>query len=726
MKSLKSLRPDVISGFLVFLIALPLCLGIAKASGFPPIAGIYTAVVGGLFVTFLSNSQLTIKGPAAGLIVIAIGAVDELGGADHIKGYQLTLAVVVISGLLQVVLGLVKSGRLGDFFPASVIHGMLAAIGVIIMSKQIHIAMGVVPEGKEPFELIEEIPHSLAHMNPEVALIGLFSMLVLFIHPLLKNKNLKRIPAPLLVLAIAIPLGFYFDLSHEHDYDLGSLHFHINPAQLLVALPDHFFNGITFPDFSQITSMTSIKYIIMFALVGSIESLLSAKAIDSLDPEHRKTNLDRDMIAVGVGNTIVGCIGGLPMISEIVRSSANINNGGKTRMSNFFHAIFLFLFALLAASLIQKIPNAALSAMLVYTGYKLAAPVEFKKVKSIGYDQLFLFIATLVVTILTDLLIGVGVGICLKLILQLMQGSSFKELFKLNWELIDNNGGKVIKLKGVANFVNFLKFKPFMETVPRDTNTLVDFSEVQLADHTFLENLHHLQNEFVQHGGQLVSTGFDGHNFQSSHHLASRKITVNPYVEKNPSTFNKRQAYFQTVSTDNGCDFESVIRPSVVRPYISPFSIVRRFRTAKNLIICNEEMFNVLIGDIEYDSIGDFTKERNIATIAVINNLDIDFIPEFILEKDTLIKDMSGKHGFERYKVNAVPSLDVFGKNEEDLKMFFKPQISKLLKDCGYTIESKRRSILIHQDLERLSGSTAVSNLLKFTKELAEVIVKGN
>ena len=416
---LKDQKSDVISGFLVFLIALPLCLGIAKASGFPPIAGIYTAVIGGLIVTFLSTSALTIKGPAAGLIAIAAGSVQELGQGDIHKGYVLTLAVVVISGIIQVLLGLIKSGKLSDFFPASIVHGMLAAIGIIIISKQIHFALGVVPTGKEPFELLAEIPHSLKNWNLEVALIGVISLLILFLHPLIKQKTIKRFPAPLLVLIVAIPLGLVFDLSHVHDYDIASSHFHIDPSQVLVALPSDFFSGITFPDFSEIFSRTSIKYIIMFALVGSIESLLSTKAIDSLDPEHRKTNMDRDLVAVGIGNTIAGFIGGLPMISEIVRSSSNINNGAKSRMSNFYHGLFLFLFAFFAAFLIQKIPIAALSAMLIYTGFRLASPKEFKKVQDIGYDQLFLFLVTLVITLMTDLLLGVGAGILAKKVLQI-------------------------------------------------------------------------------------------------------------------------------------------------------------------------------------------------------------------------------------------------------------------------------------------------------------------
>lgn len=720
---LKNSKSDIISGFLVFLIALPLCLGIAKASGFPPIAGIYTAVIGGLIVTFFSNSQLTIKGPAAGLIVIALGAVDELGKGDHVKGYQLTLAVVVVSGVVQILFGFLKSGKLADFFPASVIHGMLAAIGIIIMSKQIHIAMGVVPTGKDPFSLIKEIPLSIANMNPEVALIGLFSMVVLFLFPLIKNQSIKRIPAPLVVLLIAVPLGFYFDLSHAHDYDLGSLHFHINPAQLLVALPDNFFSGITFPDFSQITSYTSIKYILMFALVGSIESLLSAKAIDTLDPKHRKTNMDRDMVAVGIGNTIAGFVGGLPMISEIVRSSANINNGAQSRMSNFYHGVFLFLFALLAASLIQSIPNAALSAMLVYTGFRLSSPKEFKKVKEIGFDQLFYFIVTMIVTLLTDLLIGVFAGIVAKLLLQFMQGVSFKRLFSLSWETTVVEKGDKITLRGVANFWNFLKFKPLLETFDKTKTVFLDFSKVRLVDHTFMENLHHVQNDFAQVGGHIILIGFEGYNFQSRHHLAARKPVVNPFLELDFGSLSKRQAMFLTISKANNCEYIPITRPSIVRPYFNNFTFTRRYRIAKNLLIAPEKNYTALLCELEYETVDDFTTDFVKSTVAIVSNLNCGELPNFVIEKEAYLESKQGKDEMEKVKISGLEGLVVYS-NSQQLGDYLPVEFKELVRKNNYVVKCKRHSILITKDYNYLSNGDEIQRMFQFANQIGEVLTE--
>lgn len=718
----KFLKSDAISGFLVFLIALPLCLGIAKASGFPPIAGIYTAVIGGLIVTFMSNAQLAIKGPAAGLIVIALGAVDELGKGDTILGYKLTLAVIVISGIFQVLLGFLKAGKLGNFFPVSVIHGMLAAIGVIIISKQIHVLMGVVPDSKAPFDLLAEIPKSILNLNPEVALIGFFSLAVLFIHPLIKNNTISKLPAPLLVLAFAIPMGFLFDLSFEHDYDLGNLHYHIDPKQLLVRLPDDFF-AFTTPDFSQITSFLSIKYIIMFALVGSIESILSAKAVDTLDPEGRKTNMNRDLIAVGIGNTFTGFIGGLPMISEIVRSSANINNGAKTRLSNFFHGLFLFLFVILAASIIRQIPNAALSAMLVYTGFKLASPKEFKKVFNIGYTQFVQFLVTLIVTLFTDLLIGVIVGIVLKIILELVQGVKFKQMFNIDMAVKKQTDDCTkVAFKGVTSFINFLKFKPFIDGIPRDSKVILDFSSASYVDHTFLHNINEIQNEFSREGGELIKTGFENHHFQSVHHLSTRKTILNPYISTS-SNLSKRQTKLIESAESFGLDFERNASSSLIRPYLSPFSILSKFKRAKSFLIGSKPQYNSMVCDLYYDSVDDFTKVTSTATIAVLYNIEKGGIPEFYTQEKSVLLNLSSRYGFELYNGDISFPFDLYSKNNKQIDDFFSPELIELIESSGYTVECKRRVFLIHKNWVKIPEGKQYDEFLEFLQLFADIII---
>lgn len=518
-------KSDLSSGFFVFLIALPLCLGISMASGFPPVAGLFTAIIGGLVVSFFGGSQLTIKGPAAGLIVIALGAVEELGKGDALLGYKLALAAIVAAGVLQIVFGLLKSGILSDFFPSAAVHGMLAAIGVIIAAKQLHTLVGVKPEGKETLELLMEIPRSFGLMNPEIFIIGAVSLLILFLFPLIKHPLAKKIPAPLLVIMVAIPLGHLFDLEHEHKYLFLDNHIYSIGPRFLVTLPDNLLAAVTFPDFSQLFSATSIKYIIMFALVGSLESLLSTKAIDSLDPWKRKANMNRDLLGVGVGNSLAGMIGGLPMISEIVRSSANINYGGKSWWSNFFHGLFLLVFVVFFPMLIHQIPLAALAAMLIFTGYRLASPKEFYKTYKIGKEQLLIFVVTIVVTLATDLLIGIGVGIATKLIVHLANGLPprymFKPLFSVNHR--EETGEYIVDVYHSAVFSNYIKLKKSLDALPRKAHIIVDFSNANLIDHTVMENLHQYEHDYEHEGGTFALVGLENHTKFSAHDLAVRK-----------------------------------------------------------------------------------------------------------------------------------------------------------------------------------------------------------
>jgi MFS superfamily sulfate permease-like transporter len=517
------LRADLLSGFLVFLIALPLCLGIAMASSFPPIAGVITAVVGGLIATFFGSAQLSIKGPAAGLIVIALGAVQDLGGGDPVLGYKRATAVVVVSGLLQIVLALCRAGELGDFFPSSVVHGMLAAIGVIIISKQAHTVLGVLPHGKKPIELLAEIPHSLIDMNPEVAVIGILSLLILFLTPRLPFRFARKIPAPMVVMLLGIPAGLLFDLGHEHTYTFSMHSYRVGPKYLL-QLPGNVAQALSLPDFSQIFSATSLRYIVMFTLVGSIESLLSAKAVDMLDKEKRHSDLSRDLLAIGVGNTLAGLLGGLPMISEIVRSSANVNNGAKSRYANFFHGMFLLLFVGLLPGVLQSIPLAALGAMLIYTGVRLASPSEFVKVLRIGREQLLLFITTLVVTLVSDLLIGVMSGIALKLILHVKHGAPLRSLFRSHIENGETSGALVLRIHNSAVFSNYLGIKRRIDAIaPSQPHVVLDLEPTRLVDHTVLEKLHQLQGDWQRAGRLLEIRGLHDHESFSSHELAARR-----------------------------------------------------------------------------------------------------------------------------------------------------------------------------------------------------------
>ena len=557
---LGNLRSNGLAGFFVFLIAMPLCLAIARASGFPPLAGIWTAVIGGILTSFLSNSQLTIKGPAAGLIVIVYGSVTELGrefGADLSEadraylGYRLTLGIGVAAGVIQVMFGLLRAGRLADFFPLTPVHGMLVSIGLIIISKQLYEVLGVAapknPDGSTygPLGLYAALPGKLSEINPQIAVIGVLSLAILFGIPLLAKRLpvLKKVPSQLLVLIAAIALGstVMFDLDHQHKYlfpdhmvngRVEDGEYEVGP-KFLVKIPNVLSDAskaFALPDFDGLATTTGLQYLLLFTLIGSLESLLSAKAIELLDPWKRKTNFDRDLLAIGLANILAAAVGGLPMISEIVRSKANIDNGARTRSANAVHGLFLLGFVLLFPGLIHSIPLAALGAMLVYTGFRLASPQEFVRTYRIGSDQFLVLIATIVATLAVDLLVGIGVGIALEIGFLLWHGCPINGLWNAPVTVVaEGDTRSVVVVHRAAVFGNWLGLRMQIElaAIGKDEVT-VDLSQTRMVDHSAMEKLHELERDFSERGQILSIRGLDLHTPLSEHPAAARKLPQTP------------------------------------------------------------------------------------------------------------------------------------------------------------------------------------------------------
>ncbi len=450
-------KSDLMAGFGVSLIALPLCLAIATASGFPPISGIITAIIGGLFASRFSGSYITIYGPAAGLIVVNLHTVNSLGG------FQYALAAIAVAGVLIYLLGRFKVGKLSDFFPSSVVKGMLTSIGIIIIVKQLFIAFGVNISSSSVLDSIYNLPSIIPNINYSIALISVVSLLILILHPFLKVKILKGIPAPIWVLFFAILIGNYSQL----------------PEGALITLPSDLSESVYFPDFSKITSYPFWIGVISIALITSLESLLSTTSMDLLDPLKRKSDLNKDLSAIGMGSSLAAALGGLPMISEIVRSTANIGLGGKTQWSNFFHAGFLLLFVVLGTSLINQIPIAALAVMLIMVGYRLAAPKLFVTIYKMGYIEFITFISTIIGVLVTDLLIGIVIGIVVELILHYLKGFPISKTFATGYTISEESDHIQLKVRGGVIFSNYyVSLKKQIESLSSESDLVIDFTEV--------------------------------------------------------------------------------------------------------------------------------------------------------------------------------------------------------------------------------------------------------
>ena len=714
-------RIDAVAGFLVFLLALPLSLGIAKASGFPAAMGVLTAMIGGLFVSFFAGSALTIKGPAAGLITICAGAVTELGALniEGTTGVQLACGAIVIMAAIQILFGFLKFGSLSDFFPPSAVHGMLAAIGLIIFSKQIHVLLGIDPatlKGLEPIELYEMIPHSFANADPRVAIVGVTSLVIIFGMPFLKGKIFKSIPAPMVVLVVTIPMAMFMDFRHtEPAFDLVSI--------------GNFWENIKFnANFSAIGTGVFWKYVLMFLFINSLESLLTVKAIDGLDPFKRQSNYNKDLSALGAGNMLSGLLGGLPMISEVARSSANVNFGGRTRWSNFFHGFCLLVAMLLFIPVIEMIPNSALAALLIAVGYRLASPKEFFKTYKIGSEQLVIFVITIIVTVSTDLLIGVGSGILVKFIFHILNGAPIKGLFKANYEFSETGNEYSISVKDAAIFSNLIGFKKMFARIKPGKKVILNFADARIVDHTFMEQLHHFEEEYQHNGGSVVVNGFEHFQLLSSHALAARK-SVPASNSKLEIKLSPRQIELRKVAEANDFSYFPQRMRTSIKYKDFPIERGNKIWYEENILSRYDTYGKTESSDI---TLREGAMQDQIEThITILHVSEIEMtLPNFALEPEglwsKLFENIAGKDiDFAAHPIFS-KKYYLRGENESEITTFFtEPLIHFLENREEMHIECHKNRLIFYKKRDLLESSE-ILYIAKFAEEFIQLVKEKN
>lgn len=453
--SKRDLKYDFPASVVVFLVALPLCLGIAMASGAPLFAGIVTGVIGGIVVAAISKSPLSVSGPAAGLTVIVFGAIQELGA------YPTFLLAVVIAGFIQLLLGVLKAGIIGNYFPSAVILGMLAAIGITIIMKQVPLALGMTEahafevESGGGFAVFKDTVAAV--VNWGASLICLLSLAILIYWP--RIKGLNKLPAPLIVVLLGIGLAYAFQNS---SLALNNDHFVFIPIASSFA---EFTALFSFPDFGQLLNKNVWIVALTIAIIASLETLLSIEAVDKLDPFKRVTPTNRELIAQGIGNISSGLLGGLPMTSVIVRSSANVQAGGRTRQTAMLHGLWLLLALIAIPSLINLIPLSCLAAILLHTGYKLAKPALFMHMLRKGWDQFVPFSVTIVAIVFTDLLVGVGVGIAVAVCYIIR--ANMRNAFKIELKEQDGDQVAIMTLAEEVSFLNKVPIQQKLHNLPK-------------------------------------------------------------------------------------------------------------------------------------------------------------------------------------------------------------------------------------------------------------------
>ncbi|MBL0047585.1 MAG: SulP family inorganic anion transporter [Bacteroidetes bacterium] len=482
------LKHDLPAGLSVFLVALPLCLGIALASGAPLNAGLLSGIIGGVVVSLISKSQLAVSGPAAGLTTLVGASIISLGD------FRIFLLAVMIAGAFQVLLGVLKLGAIANYFPSAVIKGMLAAIGIILISKQIPLALGYdQPDfwtsgfmqlfySKNFLGNFRDFNH---HITRGAIFITVFSLLILIALQQTFAKKLKVIPAPLLVVLIGIFANFFF----THALSSYSLR-----QTQLVNIPANIFGTISFPDFSKIFSSIEIwKDGIIIGMLATLETLLCIEAVDKLDKRNRITPMNRELIAQGVGNISCGLLGAIPVTAVVVRGAANVDAGAKTKMSAFTHGLFLLLAVLLIPSFLNKIPYASLASILLVTGYNLTKPKLYKNMLSLGWKQFLPFLITIVVILTTDLLIGVSIGLLISL--YFIVQNNFKAEYKITKSMNHETEFFEIKLNSNVSFLNKVNLRKALDSIPEYSVLSIDGSACNFIDYDILEIISEFQNK---------------------------------------------------------------------------------------------------------------------------------------------------------------------------------------------------------------------------------------
>lgn len=487
---LKSVSADFPASIVVFLVALPLCLGIALGSQAPLFSGLIAGIVGGIVIGSISGSQLSVSGPAAGLTAIVAAAITSM------SSFEVFLLAVMLGGLLQIIFGFLKAGIIGDYIPYSVIKGMLAAIGLILILKQLPHLVGYDAnfEGDESFiqsnkdNTLSGLFSAMRYITPAAIIIGIVSLLFHIVwdkFTAAKKGFIKLVPAPLLIVLLGVAINEWLKYSMP-AYAIGNEHMVTIPVASSISEFSSFFS---FPDFSQLGNKEVWITGLTLALVASLETLLSIEAVDDLDPYKRVTPTDRELKAQGIGNMISGFLGGLPITSVIVRSSANVNAGAKTRMSAIYHGVLLLASVAFFPQILNLIPKSALAAILIYTGFKLAKPALFKLYYKKGWDQFMPFLITILAILFTDLLIGVMIGI----------GTGLFFVVRSNFRsaviVVNDQNNYLFRLRKDVSFLNKPIIKYKLEAVPDNSKVLIDATRADFIDKDVIEVI----EDFMKH-----------------------------------------------------------------------------------------------------------------------------------------------------------------------------------------------------------------------------------
>ena len=732
-KNLNSLvanwQSDFIAAVSVALIALPLSLGIALAAGAPAMAGILSAVVGGVVTTFFRGGHISINGPAKGVIAVillGIALMDDGSG----QAFNYVLAAIVVSGALQTLMGLLKLGRFADIFHPSVITGILAAIGIIIFAKQIHVAMGTSSDSPNIVQNLVDAVLLLPEANPFVVIISLTGLFLLLFHSKVNYRFFQILPAPMWVIALSIPFVYAFNFFDPHSLSLFGRSYDVGP-QLLLEIPDNIMDSIMHPNFGKVHTLEFWTTVFSLLMITSIESLAIAKAVDKLDPFKRKTDLNKELTGIGISTVAAGLIGGLPIIAVIIRSTVNIHNGAKTKWSNVYQGLLLLFLIVVVSPIMRQVPLCAFAILLVYTGFKLASPTVFKQVYAKGPEQLVFFLATMVLTLYTNLLVGLLGGLLLTMVSHmLLAGVAVPQFFKMIYKsgsevLALPDGSYNLNIKGIANFLGIIQVNKLVAQIPSGADVSIDLSNTRLVGMTYMDYLVDFLRAQKDAGGNVVITGLDSHVSSSTHNRAL-KISLNQTVEK----LSPRQVRLQNLANEN--DYQYARKVDWNTSYLKKFHFFE-IRPIERKSNCLRGSFKDLevsweISDVTFSDGAAFSAETFYTTVMVLKlNKKM---PVFAMEKEGLFEKIFDRvialTGHKDIDFEIYPNFSkkflITGTNEAEIRSFFTKELIHFFENKQiYHLESNGEALLIFDKI-KLARTDETIALINYSKALAGLL----
>ena len=722
-------QSDLIAAVSVSLIALPLSLGIALAAGAPAMSGIISAIVGGVVTTLYRGGHISVNGPAKGVIAVillGIALMDDGSG----QAFNYVLAAVVVSGAIQVLLGLLKLGRLADIFHSSVIHGILAAIGIIIFAKQIHVALGTHSDSPSIIQNLIDAVLFLPEANPFVVIISIVGLLLLLFHSKISNRFFHILPAPMWVIALSIPFVYVFNFFDLHSLSFFGKAYEVGP-DLLLNIPNNIIDSIMHPNFSKINTIEFWTTVLSILIITSIESLAIAKAVDKIDPYKRKTDLNKDLTGIGLSTMAAGLIGGLPIIAVIIRSTVNIHNGAKTKWSNMYQGLLLLVFIVVLSPIMRQVPLCAFAILLVYTGFKLASPAVFKQIYNQGIEQLIFFVGTMVLTLYTNLLIGLLGGLLLAMVSHMLLARvSIPQFFKMVYRSGSNlvmkpDGSYDIKVKGIANFLGILKIDKMVAQIPSGADVNIDLTATRLVGITFMDYIVDYLKLQNNTGGKVIIKGLDSHVSSSTYNRAL-KIALNNQVVK----LSSRQIRLQNLANEKDYQYTSQVDWNTT--YLKKFHFfeIRPIERKSNCLKGKFKDSDISweIADVTFSEGGAFTAETFNMTLIVLKlNKKI---PIFTMEKEGVLEKIFDRvmayTGYKDIDFDMYPDFSkkflIMGDKESEIRSFFTDEVIRFFDNHQiYRLESNGEALIIFDKI-KLARTDETIAFIDYGKELTTLL----